>query len=310
VIDGRPLVSIIVLSYRRPNLLDRAIATAASQDWPCTEIIVVDNKSEQSDSIAAVTASYPTVRLLRNRENLGFTGGMNAGIAAAGGDYIYLTEDDIEMDTGCVSALVSYLQKNPAAGLAGAMMLNHDDGTIRCAGGQVDLGNKFSMTITGAGETPAATGLVEPYLVSYLPGASMMASREQFTELGGFRDDFFMYMEDVELCCRVLQRGLEIVVVPDARVVHRRPEDSPSPRLEFCKVRNLATLYLVHAPMRVIPEFVLRYGVMGSLRAVGSGPRAAFTHLSAWGSALIHAPRLLARRLRAQTSRRMSRTPR
>ncbi len=56
--DGRPLVSIIILSYRRPSLLDRAIAKAVSQDWPCTEVIVVDNKSDESDSIAAVTALY------------------------------------------------------------------------------------------------------------------------------------------------------------------------------------------------------------------------------------------------------------
>jgi N-acetylglucosaminyl-diphospho-decaprenol L-rhamnosyltransferase len=310
VIDGRPLVSIIILSYRRPTMLGRALATAVAQDWPHTEVIVVDNKSEESDSIAAVTASYPAARLLRNQENLGFTGGMNAGIAAAGGDYIYLTEDDIEMDTGCISALVSYLQRHPGAGLAGAMMLNHDDGTIRCAGGHVDLGRTFSMKIIGAGESPKAIASVEPYPVSYLPGASMMASRDQFTELGGFSGDFFMYLEDVELCCRVLQRGLDVAVVPEARVAHHRPGDSPSPRLEFGKIRNLATLYFVHAPLRVIPEFVLRYGLIGSIRAIGRGPRAAFTHMSAWGSALLRAPRLLARRLRTQTSRVKSRTPR
>ena len=295
--DGRPLVSIIILSYRRPTLLNRAIATATGQDWPCTEVIVVDNKSDESDSIAAVTASYPTVRLLCNQRNLGFAGGMNAGIAAARGDFIYLTEDDIEMDTGCVSALVSYLHKHPGAGLAGAMMLNHDDGTIRCAGGQVDLGKTFSMKVIGAGESPAASASVDPYLVSYLPGASMMARREHLAALGGFRDDFFMYMEDVELCCRVLQRGLDIVLVPDARVVHYRPGNSPSPRLEFCKIRNLATLYFIHAPLRVIPEFVLRYGLIGSIRAMGDGRGAALTHLRAWGSALLRVPRLLARRL-------------
>ena len=308
--DGRPLVSIIILSYRRPTLLGCAIATAVSQDWPFTEIIVVDNKSDESDSIAALTASYPTVRLLRNQQNLGFTGGMNAGIDAARGDFIYLTEDDIEMDAGCISALVSHLRKHPGTGLAGAMMLNHDDGTIRCAGGRVELGTKFSMQVIGAGEVPAPRASVEPYLVSYLPGASMMASREHLALLGGFRDDFFMYMEDVELCCRVLQRGLDIVLVPDARVVHYRSDDSPSARLEYCKIRNLATLYFVHAPLRLIPEFVLRYGLIGSIRAMGSGPRAAFTHLRAWASALLHAPRLLARRLSTHTDRRVARAPR
>lgn len=308
--DGRPLVSIVILSYRRPTLLGRAIATAVSQDWPFTEVIVVDNKSDESDSIAAVAASYPAVRLLRNQQNLGFTGGMNAGIDAALGDFIYLTEDDIEMDTGCVSTLVAYLNKHPGAGLAGAMMLNHDDGTIRCAGGRVELGRTFSMQVIGAGEVPPPRASVEPYLVSYLPGASMMASREQFTTLRGFRDDFFMYMEDVELCCRVLQRGLDIVVVPDARVVHNRPDKSLSPRLEFCKIRNLALLYFVHAPLRVIPEFVLRYGLIGSIRAASSGPNAAFTHLRAWGSALLHAPRLVVRRLGTQPETLVSRTSR
>ena len=293
-----PLVSIVLVSYNRPQYLASAIETALAQTWPNVELIVVDNRSPASDRIAHIVARYPAVRAIVHSDNRGFTGGMNTGIAAARGRYVYLTEDDIEMDPRCIASLVDYLEAHAAVGLAGPIMLNRGSGTIRCAGGHFELGGVYRMTIVGANEAVTPSDVAEPYHVMYLPGATMMARLELLRDLHGFRDDFFMYVEDVELCTRVLKRGQSIVVVPQARVFHHEPDAGVAPGLEFHKMKNLSALYFMHAPLRVVPAFVLRYGVLAGVRALGGGSHRIGSHLKAWAWTIARGPRLLAERFR------------
>ncbi len=293
-----PLVSIVLVSYNRPQYLASAIETALAQTWPNVELIVVDNRSPASDRIAQIVARYPAARLIVHSDNRGFTGGMNAGIAFARGRYAYLTEDDIDMDPRCVASLVDYLEGHPEVGLGGPIMVNRGSGTIRCAGGHFELGGVYRMTIVGANQSLGTIGFGEPYHVTYLPGAMMMARLELLRDLRGFRDEFFMYVEDVELCARVLKRGLFIAVVPEARVFHHEPDADVAPGLEFHKVKNLSALYFMHAPLRVMPAFVLRYGVLAGLRALGGGSHRIGSHLKAWMWTIAHAPQLLAQRFR------------
>ena len=294
----QPLVSIVLVSYNRPHYLASTIETALAQTWPNVELIVVDNRSPASDRIAQIVAQHPAVRLIVHSDNRGFTGGMNAGIAAARGRYVYLTEDDVEMDPPCVASLVDYLEGHAEVGLAGPIMVNLGSGTIRCAGGHFELGGVYRMTIVGANEPASTTQFAAPYQVTYLPGAMMMARLDLLRDLHGFRDEFFMYVEDVELCARVLKRGLSIAVVPRARVFHHEPEAGVASGLEFHRVKNLTALYFIHAPLRVVPAFVLRYGVVAGLRALGGGSHRMGSHLRAWAWTIAHIPRLLAERFR------------
>ena len=294
-----PLISVVLLSYNRPHYLTRAIETVFAQTWSNLEVIVVDNRSPSSEEIARIVSQYPTVQFIGHSENLGFTGGMNAGIAAARGTYLYLTEDDIEMESECLAVLAGYLDEHPVVGLAGPIMLNRRSQTIRCAGGRFELGGVYRLTIFGADEPFAAARFPAPYLVSYLPGASLMARRELLQDLHGFRNEFFMYIEDVDLCARVLKRGLSIAVVPNARVSHHEPEPGAAPGLDFHKMKNLSALYFMHAPLQVLPVFVLRYAVLGMIRAFAGGRVGA--HVRAWAWAAYYAPRLLAERFRFQS---------
>jgi GT2 family glycosyltransferase len=130
--------------------------------------------------------------------------------------------------------------------------------------------------------------------------------------MGGFRDDFFMYGEDVDLCERVLQSGLTIAVVPDARVWHHEPaRTGVSDTVAFHKVKNFVALYLLHAEWRVIPVFALRYGVLGFVRALTTTRAELRTFVRGWAWALRNAPRLLGeRRGRARQEDRAARTGR
>jgi len=294
---GTPRVTVVVLSYDRPGLLEQALHSIERQDYQSREVLVVDNRSDASARVKEIASGSAGVTLISNESNQGFTGGMNQGLGAARGEYVYLTEDDIELAPDCLSELVAYLDTHPDVGLAGPVMWNRNTPTVRCAGGRFVLGPIYQLTIESAGQTSAPAS--EPYRTMFLPGAMIAARTALLRELGGFRADFFMYGEDVELCSRVLKRGLAIAIVPAAKVYHHEPPALPdSALLAFHKHKNLAALYLLHAPLVVLPAFLARYAGIEAVRRI-FGQRPSLTAwLKAWGWVAVHAPRLLAERAR------------
>ena len=249
-----PPITVVVLSYNRPEYLRESLRALAAQTYPAARVVVVDNRSAASGRVAEVVAGFPGVELIRNPTNLGFTGGMNAGIAAATGKYVLLIEDDIVADRNCVAELVRCMEADPDVGLCGGVMFNRGDGAVRCAGGELSLGTRDGKRIFTADDAPT------PYFVSYLPGALLTARLEDLRRWRGFRPDFFMYHEDDELCVRVRKAGRRIAVAPGAKVHHFDPEPGKCPTwLEYIKVRNFLRLYLLHAPASVLPAFLGRY---------------------------------------------------
>jgi GT2 family glycosyltransferase len=289
-----PRVSVVVLSYNRPDLLRQALEALHVQTYPAArlEVLVVDNYSAASAEVARIVAGHPRARLLANAENLGFTGGMNAGLRAATGDLVYLTEDDIVLHPDNVAELVKYIEADPRAGVVSGIIEDRSSGKIWFAGGFVRLGGKFDLEMPERHEADLGQ-FTRPFRVTYLSGSSMLARRDLWTELGGFREDFFMYSEDVELGVRVLALGRDLVVVPSARSSHFTPEGgAEAPLITFHKWKNLLALYTVHASASVLPEFFLTH-VLGTLQ---SRPSDRAPQLRAWRHFARHLPRLLRER--------------
>ena len=290
-------VTIVVLSHNRPALLGKALRSIAEQTYPNYEVLVVDNASSSSAHIRDVVLGFPGVRLLANTTNRGFTGGMNQGLAEASGEYVYLTEDDIELERECVATLVEYLAQHPNVALAGPVMWNRGSLTIRCAGGSFSLGSVYRMDVTGAGAIHLPD--TAPFETMYIPGAMIAARTARLRALGGFRPDFFMYSEDVELCARVVERGWTMAIVPAARVFHHEPPDDPEPpALSFHKQKNLAALYMLHAPMKVLPAFFARYLIIDGGRRLLRNRATLPTWGAAWIFALARSPKFFAERLK------------
>ncbi len=238
------------------------------QSYKNLEIIVVDNPSPASEEIAQIVSEHEYVKLIRHRTNLGYTGGMNKGIASSSGTYICLTEDDIVMDQDCIRSFVEYMHEEPSAGLIAPVIYNKAARTIRWAGGRFELGGIYRMKIFGAGETDVGQ-FSHPFEVNFIDGATMFARADLWKSLRGFRDEFFMYAEAVDFSIRVARAGQKLEVVPQARVYHFEPPERPSPpEIEFHKIKNFFMLYLLHAPLRILPEFICRYAVLNTLRSV------------------------------------------
>jgi GT2 family glycosyltransferase len=267
--NSAPTVSIVLLSYNRPELLREALDSLVAQSYPPFEIIVIDNCSPKSAQAARVVEQYPRVKLIKSVVNLGYAGGMNLGIKEVTGQYTYLTEDDIVLDKDCVKQLTDYMEANQATAIASPVMYNQTAGTIRCAGGEVALGGiylrkTYNETNRGADKFP------KQFDVSFLDGAALFTRTDFLQSTGGFREEFFMYGEAVEFCVRVGKTGKKMTVVPDAKVYHVEPPENAniSPEFAFHRYKNLFSLYLLHAPARCLPEFLARYVALGGLRAI------------------------------------------
>ncbi|HEV7396248.1 MAG TPA: glycosyltransferase family 2 protein [Pyrinomonadaceae bacterium] len=296
---NRKQVSVVLLSHNRPAYLAEALQSLANQSYRDIQITVVDNPSPASAQIEAIVKDFSGVKLIRNDRNVGYTGGMNRGLKQADGPFVLLTEDDIVLKADCIENLVKYFEQNGSSDLVAPIIYDKQGSKIRIAGGHFELSSVYRMTIYGEGEYDTGQ-FPKPFEVNYVSGAALFARAEFWEELEGFRDDFFMYVDELELCARVVKSGKKISVVPQAKVYHFEPAADPTaPEIEFHKIKNFFSLYLLHAPKRVLPEFLCRYAVLNTVRTMlgrtGSSPRT-FIKALLWVTA--RTPSLLMERYR------------
>jgi GT2 family glycosyltransferase len=295
-----PIVSIVVLSHARAGCLGRVLDSIAQQSYPNIEVIVVDNKSNSSAEIARIVHSYQGVKLLQNDDNLGYTGGMNRGLAAASGRYVHFTVDDVIFAKTCIAHLAEYMERQPSVGLLSGILYN-EEGLIDCAGGRVDLAPVYAHTIFGAGEKDIGQ-FSAPYTVKYISGAMIFGRVDLLKRLKGFRRDFFIYCEDSELCARVSKLGYDLAVVPQAKATALdEPHAFTSEGIAFHKIKNFFALYLLHARLRVLPEFFLRYGVISFPKYLLTNRKMVWPLMKAWGWFLFKTPSLLWERFRSRS---------
>ena len=208
------LISVIVLNYNGRGFLDGCLTSLASQTYSDFEVIVVDNGSRDG-SPEYVKENYPWVRLAKKDENLGFAGGTNVGIRAAKGEFIITLNNDSRADSRFIEELIKPMA-DPEVGVCAAKML-FPDGRINSAG--------ICISRSGAAWD---RGMFEPdrgqyEFVEEVFGACAGAAlyrREMLDEIGLFDEDFFLYLEDVDLAFRARLAGWKCLYVPGARVIH------------------------------------------------------------------------------------------
>ncbi|HEX3313366.1 MAG TPA: glycosyltransferase family 2 protein [Gemmataceae bacterium] len=281
-------VSVVVLSYRRPEMLRQALQGLSLQTCRPAEVLVIDNRSSRSDEVAAVAAQFPEFRLIANADNTGFTGGMNLGLEKVTSEYVLLSEDDMVLESRCLAALVDYASGRPEPGILSGPVRRGGTDQLIFAGGTIDLQAVFRFKIRGEGERLESQPS-QPYPVEFVTGSMVFARTRTLRELGGFRPDFFMYSEDVELSLRAARFGVDLTVVPQAVATHLDSNPKPPSELvAFHKLKNFFAVYLLHAPARVLPMFFLRYGIWHPLRLLCTDRAGFVQHMRALRHTLLH----------------------
>jgi GT2 family glycosyltransferase len=181
---------------------------------------VVDNGSTDGTS-EVLSRRFPGVAIHRLPENRGFTGGVAAGVAASSSDLVILLNNDAVVADGWLASLIQSMEEAPDDVIAVSGRILDERGERADFVGGV-------MTFDGHGFQPGfhhpIDSVEEPETgaeLFFACGGNMIARRQQFLELGGFDDDYFAYMEDVDFGWRAWLSGHRILYCREAEVRHR-----------------------------------------------------------------------------------------
>lgn len=237
-------------------MLQAAIQSLENLDTPddCSiEVIVVDNASIDGAADWAAASGYRTVRLARNE---GFARAVNRGIDLGCGDDIVVMNDDVELAPDWLVQITRALKASEQAWFAcGKTLCYADRGRIDGAGDAICRGGASWRIGHGRKDSPQFDIPRQTYFPS---GTATLFRRDFFDEVGRFDEDFFAYLEDVDLGLRAVEAGLGGIYVPEARAYHHgsRTGHAWSPSMVRWITAHQILLLAKHYPAQLL----FRYG--------------------------------------------------
>ncbi|MFN0096909.1 MAG: glycosyltransferase family 2 protein [Dehalococcoidia bacterium] len=227
--DAQPEVSVIVVAYRRLDLVERAVASVLASTGIDLEVVVVNNDRGLPVGAWAATVGDARLSVVEAGFNSGYAGGVNRGVAASRGRYVFFQNQDLTVAPDHLAQLTAFMEAHPRAGAA--------SGKILRSGGEapmIDTAGIFMKRHRGAydrGEGTPDVGQFDTVSeVFAASGAGFFARRSALEDVGPrgrpLDEAFFMYKEEVDLCWRLRLRGWECWYVPAAVAWHGRTSAS------------------------------------------------------------------------------------
>jgi GT2 family glycosyltransferase len=257
-----PFFSIVVPTHNGLRHMATVLDALQRQTFADSETIVVDDAS--SDETAGLVAEhYPWVRLIVNRRNLGFAASCNTGAAAARGRYIVLLNNDTEPQDNWLAELAKAIAAHPEAAVVSSKLLLYDRRDTLHTTGDL-LGTDGIPRNRGVWEIDRGQYDTAGSIFSGCGGASAYR-REVWQALGGFDEDFWMYLEDVDMGFRTRLMGGDVVFAPAARVYHQLSASGGDTLASYYVGRNTIWLIAKNMPRSLLLRNALPL-VLGQLR--------------------------------------------
>jgi N-acetylglucosaminyl-diphospho-decaprenol L-rhamnosyltransferase len=243
-LEGKEGFAAVVVDYGFGPLIAECVGRLLEQG--ASKVVVVDNGAadglEPSRSHLGGLAGE-RVELVEPSANDGYGAGADIGAARTDSRFLFVANGDLLVEPGCTRLLMEALERDEQAAVAGPTIEGLD-------GTPYPSARRFPDPLTAAmhallsplwRENPATRSYLggesatddEVRQVDWVSGAAMMFRRAAFEAVGGFDPAFRMYLEEVDLCHRLLRRGWRTLFVPAARARHAKPRSRRSLRLEM-----------------------------------------------------------------------------
>ena len=276
-------VSVVIVTYRRPDLVRRCLASLENAETDLDlEIVVVDNHG--SDGTAELVRSeFPDAVLLEPGENLGFARACNLGVAAASSELLLMLNPDTEVTDHAIDAMVEFDRLHHGAGLVGGRTVS-GDGELDPSScfGRMTLWSLFCFA-SGLSAAFSGSGVFDPVSlgnwqrdtvreVGVVTGCLLLARRSVWQTLGGFDEDYFMYAEDADLSWRAWSAGYRPAITPEATIVHHLGASSTDTASRLVMRNTGVSTYIRkrwRPPWRQLALAMFAMGVL--VRSVGYG---------------------------------------
>ena len=261
-----PLVSILILTYNRTDLLKNCLNSALGLDYPNLEFIISDNGSSE-DIGGFIKKNYPKekIKVVRLKENRGLTGGFNFGFKFCQGKYIMILSNDTKIQRKAISYMVRMSEEDSSIGIVSPKIIQmkkpkylHHAGSFLTYSGLLYhygiLQNKNNKKYQ------------KSYYVFSCNGAGFLIRRKVVLRTGLFDDDFFVYYDESDLSHRVWLAGFTVVYHPKAELLHMwgATMQGANPEIWFYNHRNHVSSFIknLSPPFLIILLFNLNLAMI------------------------------------------------
>ena len=258
--------SVVIVNYASWPLTLRCLESLHATGYEDLEVVIVDNDEPAPPEIPYL------VRLIRNKENLGFARACNQGISASTGELVVLINPDTVVREDFFRRVEAFFDENPTVGAVGPRVLDPDGrlqltarrelGVISGLLGRTSLLTRlFPESALVKNQFPAVAERAGPTAVDWVAGACMIVRRRTLEEVGPMDGRFFMYFEDADLCRRAREAGWLVYYLPEVEVVHKSGGSSRSRPRAILALHKSAFLYHrkhdAHGPLNLYSLLVL-----------------------------------------------------
>ncbi|MBR6176905.1 MAG: glycosyltransferase family 2 protein [Bacteroidales bacterium] len=271
-------ISVVILNFNGEKLLNQYLTSVIThtQSTDC-EIIVADNHSTDR-SLEILSENFPNIRVVKLDKNYGFAQGYNLALQQINSDYYVLCNNDIELRSDAVTPLIELLESNANAAAAMPKIKSLRDPKMfeyaGAAGGFIDrYGYPFcrGRILNHVEPDNGQYNSVKSNQIFWATGAFIAVKASVFKQLGGFDESFFAHMEEIDLCWRIKNMGMDILYCPEAEVYHLGGAtlQQGSPQKLYLNYRNcLKMMFKNLPPKQLIPILWIRLILDGASAAV------------------------------------------
>jgi len=219
-----PKVALVILNWNGVKHLRQFLPSVMSSVYPNLDIILGDNASTDG-SVDFIKQEYPSIKIIQNDQNYGFTGGYNRVLAQVEADYFILLNSDVEVSPGWIKPVIDLMESDPLIAAAAPKIRAFNQRThfehAGAAGGFIDSygypfcqGRMFYEIEEDKGQYQQSKE------VFWATGAAMFVKKKCWQEAGGFDERFFAHMEEIDLCWRLKNMGYKVMYCAESEVFH------------------------------------------------------------------------------------------
>lgn len=263
--------AIVILNWNGKKYLEKFLPSVIKHSHTNAKLFIADNASSD-DSVSFIESHYPDIELLKLETNFGYAKGYNEALKLIEAKYYILLNSDIEVSENWIEPLIDYLEKNPNVAACQPKIKSwHNKSAFEYAGaggGYIDhLGYPFcrGRIFQEIEEDKGQFDNIQD--VFWASGACLFVNAQIFHDLGGFDEDFFAHMEEIDFCWRAKNQGYQIVYHPESTVYHIGGGTLPknNPYKTYLNFRNNFCLLYKNIPKKkLVATFALRFFLDGA----------------------------------------------
>ncbi len=237
-------LSVVIVNYNVSHFLEQCLLSVQSAcEGLDAEVLVVDNNSVDG-SVAMVQEKFPGVKLIANRENVGFSKANNQAIKVSQGEFVLLLNPDTVVESETFRKCISFMEQHPDAGGLGVHMVDGKGKFLAESKRSLPTPIVAFYKIFGLSSLFPRSKRFGKYHLGYLDkdqthqvevlsGAFMMLRRAALDKTGLLDEAFFMYGEDIDLSYRITQAGYKNYYYPGTRIIHYKGESTKKASLNY-----------------------------------------------------------------------------